>query len=139
MRDKMLYASGFLPICVQAAAEVIPELIPVPSVPNPVHNAADKNIMPLIGLSIVVDGTTKSRVIAIIKQKMIGVSIRASLIKVNVSNLSYALVFFPKAVIAAFEKVLNPIAGPMLPIPTHSPLAIRRKLSVIVVMKYDWL
>lgn len=42
VRERRLYESGLLPICVQAAADVIPELIPVPSVPSPVHNAADK-------------------------------------------------------------------------------------------------
>ena len=66
-----------------------------------------------------------------------GVSMSASLIKVNESNLSYALVFLPRLDTAAFAKELRPIAGPILPIPTQRPLAIRRRLSLIVVAASD--
>ena len=96
----MLYASGLLPICVQAAAAVFPELIPAPSVPRPVHKPAAKKTTPSM-LSKDARGTTKSNIIEIIKQKIMGVSIRASLIKVNERSLSYALVFLPKQLTAA--------------------------------------
>src|SRR5579862_6760929 len=54
VRERILYASGLLLICVHAAAAVIPELIPVPSVPSPVHNPAAKKITPSIIFSVVV-------------------------------------------------------------------------------------
>ena len=124
-------------MCVHAVAAVLPELIPAPRVPSPVHNPAAKNMMPSIVLSVVEWGITKSRAVAIIKQKIIGVSMSASLINVNESNLSYALIFLPRLITAAYAKALSPIAGPILPMPTHNPLAIRRRLSLIVVTLAD--
>ena len=41
-----------MPICVQAAAAVDPELIPTPNVPRPVHNPAARNITPSIVFSV---------------------------------------------------------------------------------------
>ena len=77
VRERMLYKSGLLPICVQAAAAVIPELIPVPSVPSPVHNPAAKNIIPSMVFSVAEWGTASNNVTAINKQKITGVSIIA--------------------------------------------------------------
>src|SRR5260221_8772516 len=117
VRDKRLCLSGLSAISEHAAAPVRPELIPVPSVPRPVHKLAAKNMTPSSRLSVSGLGTTNNKTTAIIKQKMMGVSIIASLTKVNDNILLYACTFLLIPLIAAREKILKPMAGPILPIP----------------------
>jgi len=85
--DRVLYNEGLWAISLQAAAAVLPELIPGPIVPIPVHSPAAKKAIPERRLSVSGFGVINNKIMEITREKITGVSIIASLIKVNENNL----------------------------------------------------
>src|SRR5579885_589418 len=83
-RDKVPYNSGLCVISLHEAEAIFPELIPGPIVPNPVANAALINAMLVNNGSWLAMGEVMISP-AINKEKIIGVSMIASLRKVKVS------------------------------------------------------
>ena len=127
----MLYTVGSFAISLLAIADVLPELIPGPNVPMPIHKAADSTRI----LSRILFGLTlsASNTRAMTSERTIGVSIIALLIKVRVSYDEYAWRLIPRPCQADLANAPMPMIGPKQLKPTAAPVATKRKLSVMFV------
>ncbi len=105
-----------------AADPTRPALIPVPIVLKLIHKAPAKRAIPCNPDSLAIISTFKIKS-AMSKENITGVSIIPSQIKVKGNILLKDFLLIPIAVHADVAKRLNPIHGPMLPIPIEIPAA----------------